>query len=297
MIAVGAVDRQVVVLDRESGESIWRQRVNGTLQAGPLLDVDRLYVATEQAPEGRVYALRLSDGHQLWSRATGSVTAPLVLDRDAVYAATEGGRVLRLRRDRGTVIWRQKLSGAVRAGPVRTGAGLVVATTADSLYLLDLATGRIVARRSTPGAVLGTPALAGTRLFLGTTAGRLLEIAVPALEVQWELNVEDGVYGAPAVSDDTLFALTRAGHLWIVPINASGMARSHSLDVVAVAGPTPTASGVLVASIEGEVLLVDSTTGEICWRAQVEAPVEQPPLVMDRQLIVVGGRGAIHTYR
>jgi hypothetical protein len=29
----------------------------------------------------------------------------------------------------------------------------------------------------------------------------------------------------------------------------------------------------------------------------VDGPVEQPPLVRDRQLVVVGGRGAIHTYR
>jgi hypothetical protein len=69
------------------------------------------------------------------------------------------------------------------------------------------------------------------------------------------------------------------------------------LDVVSVAGPTPVAAGVLVASVSGEVLLVDRAEGKILWRARLDGPIEQPPLVRDRQLVVVAGRGDIHTYR
>jgi hypothetical protein len=49
--------------------------------------------------------------------------------------------------------------------------------------------------------------------------------------------------------------------------------------------------------VGGEVLLVDPASGQVNWRAQVHGPVEQPPLVVDRQLVVVGGRGDIHSYR
>jgi hypothetical protein len=49
--------------------------------------------------------------------------------------------------------------------------------------------------------------------------------------------------------------------------------------------------------VSGEVLLVDRVTGTIHWRAQVGGPIEEPPLVRDRQLVVVAGRGNIHTYR
>jgi hypothetical protein len=45
------------------------------------------------------------------------------------------------------------------------------------------------------------------------------------------------------------------------------------------------------------VLLVDRTTGAIRWRAQVVGPIEEPPLVRDRQVVVVAGRGNIHSYR
>ncbi len=297
VIAVGVAERQVVLLDRGSGEQIWRQGVDGTVRAGPLLDGDRLYVATEQTPEGRVYALRLRDGQRLWSRRTGGVVAPLALDRDALYAASEDGQVFRLSAAHGTVDWRRTLPGAVRAGPVPSAAGLLVATTADTVFLLQSGNGAVLRRVATPGAVLGTPALAGARLFFGTTTGHLVALALPSFEVRWDLALDDAMYGPPALAGDTLFAVTRGGTLWVVPIDSPDGARAHELSIAAVAGATATASGVLVASVGGEVLLVHRGTGEILWRAQVEAPVEQPPLVLERQVVVVGGRGAIHTYR
>ena len=68
VVAVGTADRNIVLVDRASGDVLWRSHVNGTVRAGPLLDEDRLYAATESAPEGRVYAIRLRDGRRLPGR-------------------------------------------------------------------------------------------------------------------------------------------------------------------------------------------------------------------------------------
>lgn len=297
VIVVGVAERQVVLLDRTSGQPFWRQTVDGTVLSGPLLDGDRLYVATEETPDGTVRALRLRDGDRLWKRRTGSVAAPLALLGPALYAGTETGIVYRLGLEHGEVTWRRQLPGAVRAGPVPNAAGVAVATTADTIFLLDAVSGDVLARQATAGTVLGTPVLDGQRLYAGTTAGELLEIALPALEIVWRQPVGSPVLGALALVGETLYAVTRDGALWVVPLAERDSARTHLLDVAALAGPTPTAAGVLVASVSGEVLLVDAASGSIQWRTTVEGPVEHPPLVLDRQLIVVGGRGTIHTYR
>jgi hypothetical protein len=94
-----------------------------------------------------------------------------------------------------------------------------------------------------------------------------------------------------------LYALARNGRLWIIPAGAPAAARSLDLGIVATAGPTPVAAGVLVASVSGEVLLVSRADGSILWRARVDGPVEQPPLVHERQLVVIAGRGDIQVYR
>jgi len=296
VLAVGTVDRTLVLVDRTSGEVLWRQRVDGTIRAGPLLDEDRLYVATEAQPVGRVYAMRLRDGRSIWRTGVGGVVAPLANDGEALYAGTEGGTVVRLDPEGGRITWRRVLTGAIRAAPVATPHGLAVVTTADTLYLLDRTTGRVRARVATPGAVVSTPATDGQRIYLGTMSGRVVAVDLPELTVRWEHDARDVVYGAPALSHDTLYVLTRDGHLWLIPVDAPAAAMSHALGIVATAGPTPIVSGVLVGSVSGEILLVDRG-GTILWRAQVAGPIEEPPLVQGRQLIVVAGRGDIHAYR
>ena len=297
VVAVGTADRNLVLVDRSSGDVLWRSHLDGSVRAGPLLDEDRLYVATESQPQGRVYAIRLRDGRQLWRTPAGSVTAPLAFDGEGIYAGTEDGLVLRLEPERGKVEWRRPLSGAVRAGPVVTPSGLVVATTSDTLFLLDRQTGAVRAQRSLPGAVLATPATDGRRVFLATTNGRIVAVDLASWSVAWDRGAGDAVYGAPALVADTLFVLARDGRLWMIPVDAPDNATSHTLDIVATAGPTPLASGVLVGSVSGEVLLVDPRSGAIRWRAQVAGPIEEPPLVRDRQVVVIAGRGNIHTYR
>jgi outer membrane protein assembly factor BamB len=132
---------------------------------------------------------------------------------------------------------------------------------------------------------------------LTTTNGHVVAVDVAAWSVRWDRSAGDAIYGAPALVGDTLFVLSRDGRLWLIPIEAPETATSHTLDIVASAGPTPVASGVLAASVSGEILLVDPGTGAIRWRAQVAGPIEEPPLVRDRQVVVVAGRGNIHTYR
>lgn len=297
VIAVGLGERYVVLLDRTTGQVIWRTRLHGTIQGGPLLDEDRLYAATQTTPEGRVYALRLKNGDIIWKTRVGSVEAPLAFDGDALFAGTEEGLVVRLDAERGSIAWRRRLAGAVRAAPVVTPDGLAVMTTSDTLYLLDPVTGEIRGRMHTPGSVLSAPALDGHRLLMGTTGGHLLEVQLPALTIAWDRAAGDAVYGSPALSGDTMYALARDGTLWIVPLTSPDAARSLKLDLVALAGPTPIASGLLVAGVNGEVLLVNRDNGSVVWRAHLDGPIEQPPLVRDRQLVVIAGRGDIHTYR
>ncbi|MGH7529121.1 MAG: PQQ-binding-like beta-propeller repeat protein [Gemmatimonadales bacterium] len=297
VLAVGTTDHDVVLIDRATGEVLWREGVDGSVRGGPLLDEDRLYVAIEGEPEGRVSALRLRDGEPLWRRAFPSVAAPLAFDGAALYAGAEDGTVARLDADSGRIVWRRALPGAVRAAPVPTPHGLAVATTADTLFLLDPTDGQVRARLATPGAVLGSPASDGERLYAGTVTGTVLAIQLSDFTVAWQHAAGDAVYGAPALAGDTLYVLARNGRLWLIPVHAPHDADSHALGIVATAGPTPLVTGVLVGSVEGEVLLVDRSTGAILWRAEVTGPVEEPPLVRDRQVVVASGQGNIQAYR
>jgi outer membrane protein assembly factor BamB len=293
VVAVGTSDRAVVLLDRASGQRIWRRSVRGTVAGGPLIAGPRVFAATQAVPDGRVYALDLRTGKALWTARTAGVTAPLALADSLVIAVTDAGDVLALAAATGVQRWKRAVGRSARATPVPTADGIAVATLGDSLFLLDATTGAVRAAIATPGTILSAPACNGRQLVFGTTAGRLLGVALPTLAVSWDRAVEDAVYGAVALVSDTALALTGGGTLWYVPLDAPGAARQVPLEVPSTAGPTPIAGGVLVAGLSGEVLLVNGANGAVRWRLQRRAPIEEPPLVRDGQLFLVSGGGTV----
>jgi outer membrane protein assembly factor BamB len=296
LVAVSQVDRQVALLDRSTGDIIWRHRLRANIGSGPLIDDDRLYVAT-QTDAGQVVALALRTGKQAWATALGDVAAPLALHDAVVVAATVEGRVAALRAATGRPVWRVRLSGAVRAAPVITGAGVLVATTDDSLFLLDGATGAVRERRATVGTVLAAPAVAGGLVLVGTTAGHLEACDSATLVPRWRLDVGGEVVGSVAVQGRAAYVLTALGDLWTVPLDAPERAHSVPLGIVARAGPTPVAGGVIVAAIDGQLALVDASTGERRWSARIQPPVVQPVIAGERFLVATSERGAVVAFR
>ena len=296
LVALAQVDRQVALLDRATGDVIWRARLPTTPGAGPLIDADRLLVGTQE-PTGRVFALRLSNGGRVWSAAAGDVAAPLALDDSVVYAGTTTGDVLALRAADGRRLWRARLPGAVRAPPLPTPAGLVVATTTDSLFLLDRRSGAVRVRRRLEGSVLAAPASLDTLLVAGTTAGELVALRGDSLAPLWRVDLGAPAAGSVAVRAGVAYALDAAGTLWRVPLADPAAASHVATAVVTRAGPTPTPSGVLLAGVDGTLVLVDPATGAHLWSSAVQPPLEQPALVDGRFILAAAARGVVMAFR
>ena len=267
------------------------------MAGGPLLDGNRLYVATQATPNGRVLALRLKTGASIWTTHTDGVSAPLALTDSLVVAVSDAGVVQAFDAATGDSVWRRSLGRAARATPVPVGDGIIVATIGDSLYLLDIASGAVRARLATPGTVLGTPVTDGGHLYCATTSGHLLAVALPGFSVDWDHALGDAVYGAPALTRDTLYVMTIGGTLWRIPVAAPDQARSIALGVPAIAGPTLVSGGILIGGMSGEVVLLDAATDSVRWRMHVRGPIEEPPLVRARQLILVSGGGAVEAFQ
>jgi len=297
VIVVGTADRTVVLLERDQGRVLWRRRVPGTVAGGPLLDGHRVFVATQATPKGRILALRLRTGATLWAAASEGVSAPLALTDSLLVAVSDAGLVQALDASTGAPVWQRSVRRAARAAPVPVAGGIAVATIGDSLYFLDTATGTVRARLATPGTILGTPVTDGRFLYCATTAGRLLAVAVPDLTVAWDRPLGDAVYGAPALVRDSLYLVTANGTLWRIPVEAPELARATALRVPATAGPTLVAGGILIGATSGEVLLLDAATDSIRWRMHVRGPIQEPPIVRDRQLILVSGGGAVEAFQ
>jgi outer membrane protein assembly factor BamB len=274
----------------------WRRRLDRAPGAGPLLRDDRVLVA-EQGQDGRVRALRLSDGRELWSRTGGDVTAPLAMNRAELYAGSLDGRVTKLSAHDGSVLWRTRVSGGVRAAPLPAGGLVIVATVSDSMFALDDSGGAVRRRRPTLGTVLAAPALAGSVIVFGTSAGRLEAADAASLMPLWTLDLPDPIVGSVAVRGNTAYAVTARGLLVAVSLEGPGAgSRRVEVGLVARAGPMPVPGGVFVSGLNGEILWLGPAL-ERRWSARVEAPVVEPVLVDGRTLLVVSQRGDVVAFR
>lgn len=299
-VVAGTSDRHFAVLDRQTGEILWRKKLAGSVSSVPIVAGATVYAATER-PDGRVYALRLQDGKKRWEANTGPVTAHLALAGGLLLAARVN-EIAALDTATGEHRWRTRISGAVRAAPTVFDGHVFVTTVTDSAFVVRVEDGAIVGRVPLDGTVIGTPALADAgrhELVAATASGTVFALtATPAaLDERWSVQVDAPVVGHVAVAGDTAFAVTRVGSLWIIPLADPGRARRHELKVGAVAGPAPFAQGVFVATIGGEVLWIDAATGEVRWIIRVDGPVSEPPIVRNGEMLIVSGRGDILVYR
>lgn len=294
---VTSVDRFVSALDTRTGRRLWRWRGPGTFATGAITDGTRAFVATE-GTTGAVSAIALSSGRRRWQTMVGDVSAPLTLDGGSVYGVTQQGMAFALRARDGQRRWVRRV-GSSRSGVLVTGGRAYLATLADSLVALDTADGRVLSSTPLPTTTIAPLALADdTTAILASPAGWLLAVALPAGRVRWQVKTSAPVYGAPVVAFDTVFALGNDCTLVFVPLAAPGAGESRPVaDCTTVAAPAILREDVIVATVGGDLRLVDRRTGHTRWSAHVGSELRHPPSVHRGQIAVAAIIGDVVSFR
>lgn len=296
VVAIASVDRHVSLWNRETGDRIWRRRLDAPTTSGVVLAGDVAY-ATTSGREGRVHALRLTDGSRIWAATVGPTVGPLAVSGRAVVVTTRTGAVVALRPDDGSVVWRRRLRRPIRAGVTLLDRRRALVATDDSLLALSLEDGtteRAVAMR---GAQLAPPALSDSSIVVTSPDGYVAAFARPTLERLWSVEVGEPIFGSPTIARDTVFAVSVTGTLWAIPLENPPAWATVELDEPVRAPPAPLARGVLVGTVAGEVLQATFDGSPTRNRARVDGPIEHQPIVRQGTLLVMDGRGRLHAWR
>lgn len=194
LVLVRAVDGRLFAFDADDGSRRWvvDQQVPRLSLRGngpPLISNDLAICGFDN---GRLMAVTLGGGVSAWDVAVGQshgsteiqrlidLDAPPVVDGDDLFAVGYQGRVARIARDSGQVLWARDLSSY--RGLAVSGEAIYVATSEGYVVRLDRRTGtekwrqKALARRS-----LSAPAVVDGRVVVGDYDG----------VVHW-LDAEDG---------------------------------------------------------------------------------------------------------
>jgi outer membrane protein assembly factor BamB len=294
---VTSTDRWIYALDTRNGETFWRRRGDGAHAVGAAVGAGRVFVASE-GTGGRVTALRLTDGKRIWQTVVGDVSSPLVLRDTVLYAVNEQGMVVALGAASGDAIWR-RYAGPSRSGALVTAHHVIVATLRDSLFVIERERGIVVGASRLPAATAAPLALLDdTTVALTSPEGSVHAIHIPSGRTLWSVRAGEPVPGPPVVHADTVFALGGSCTLIRVPRHAPfAMQRDSVPGCVTVAAPLVLSSGVLIATVAGDITYISRTTGRATWSRRIGGAFRHPPVVRDRQVVLATLDGEILGFR
>ena len=226
----------LLAIDAEKGLERWSVPLRFAGSCSPVIDGDRVYVATQ---EGHISAFSAETGDEVWHYRNDNLLfgSPAVAD-GAVVIADEAGVVTAIDARTGRELWQRPTGGEAFTTPAIAHGVAFVATNAPSLTAFDLKTGNQLWRRDIGGE--SSPAAAGGTVFLGGDDQSVRAIDAATGETRWSSPLgytirssvtyaDDGVYIG---SGPTLAAIDRhdGSSLWT---HVTGGAVTADLAVVA----------------------------------------------------------------
>lgn len=293
--------------------------------------------ATPVAAGGRIFAMDAgrsvtaitNAGAVIW---TADVTAPfdaradvsgggLATAGDKVFVTTGAGEVIALTSASGSVIWRQRLDGAISAPPTVDGGRVYAMGRNGSAAALDSATGRILwqldgAPRA--GGMLGAGAIAasGGQVYLPYAGGQLNAVAADGA-TQWAAGIAGArlgraytgfgdVTGDPVVANGVIYVGSAAGKT--AAISAATGQRIWTANEGALNAPLVAGGSVFVVNDQARLVRLDAATGAVIWAQTMpyfrdERPrrlkaitAHYGPVLAGGRIVVASGDGTLRLF-
>ena len=289
--AAGA--RDVLALDAETGETLWKRRLDFPLSAGPGAGSSLIALGTF---DGRVLGLSSEDGRLLWeSGVTSEVLAVPRISVTRVAVRAADGRVFGLDTVSGRRQWLFERSAPVltlrgTSSPVLAGGSVYVGLDTGKLAALDAGDGKL-GWESTVALASGRSDLermvdidADPQVYRGEVyavsyQGRLAALDAGSGQLRWERALS--AHAGLAVDSEAVFVTDADNRVWGID-RRSGAAlwRQDDLRGLALTGPAVFAEHVVVADDEGFLNWLSRRDGSIVQRQKIGgAPLVAPPQV------------------
>ena len=225
-LAVTLEDGRRLLLDPETGRTLWTAEAEGSLSCGPAQCGGLLVWGTS---DGRLVARQASDGSASWNEEVGDEIATINADESSVYFVGRG-RTGRSKRAKGPFVgraavsakgaevkWRSRVGGSSSIEPFLLGPVVAFACHDGYLHAHERGDGRLAWRTDLPARLGASPRLVGGRLevLLPLTGWAVSVAADNGAVMGWtQLEDEDETFVGPvALTNGYTVAATSFGRL------------------------------------------------------------------------------------
>lgn len=280
LIAYGTLNGEVIALNAETGEELWRNLVSSEVIAPPTIGEGKVVVRTI---DGRLFALDATSGERLWQAdrnvplLTQRGTSAPVLVGGIVIAGFDNGKVAAFRAENGQQLWEKRIGQPTGRSEIERIADV------DS-----------------------TPVIYGTSMYAASFNGSVVAIDLRNGETQWQRELS--TYQNVAVDLQTLVVSTARGHVTAIDRQSGYVVWTQKdLENRRLSAPAIIGDYIVVADFEGQVYWLNRTDGKFVSRYKIggagkgestqyvgkhtrtvkldnsssENPLQAPPLVFD----------------
>ncbi len=225
-------------------------------------------------------------------RFLNSIPGSPVIRDEIIYVGLDDGAVVALSLASGDELWTAPVGGAVYAAPLLVGDTLYTGTLTGSLHALDTATGRLRWTLNTGGEIHGSPNFFAGRadkfVLVGNYDNRLLAVTAATGEVAWEHRTGHHINGTPAIAGEEVVVGSCDHRVHILDATNGREERRVDAEGYVAGSVVAVNDWVFAATWGGEVLKIDTNTGDIAWRFMIDGEGFQAPLAVAPRTVVGG---------
>ena len=190
-----ATEGGVQALEPSTGAARWRTTLPGALLT---ITWDTGWLLCSNAT-GDLAALRASDGELVWRAELGAtLVGPPVAGLDRVYVPLDGGRIVSLELATGARSWERVVPGRVM-GVHAVDSQLIVGTTGNAVFSLDLASGRQRWRWRVGADPAGPAASDDRHVYFAARDNVLRAVDVRSGNLRWTVDLPSRPVGGPQI--------------------------------------------------------------------------------------------------
>jgi len=271
LLLMGTQDGEVFAFDATTGTQRWSATVTSEVLAAPV-EADGIVVV--RCIDGRIFGLDADTGQRVWiydhsvPLLTLRGNAPLLLRAGVVFVGYDGGQVVALRLDDGTLMWEQTL---------------VTTEGRTELERLSDIDGQLV--------------FIASDLLVSSYKNRLASLAADSGRLLWFKDVSS----ATGVSVDriNLTLSDKEGHVWLLDRRNGAESWKHNqLLRRGLTRPVFYGSFIVVGDQDGYLHWINIDNGQFAAREKVGGKgFSGPPLVVGNTLYVMTKKGELTAFR
>ena len=260
---------EAIALTANSGALVWRKKMPVSLRAAPTVSDGIMYFT---GVSNEVFALRTSDGSQVWStEGTGQrasiigSTSPAV-DKGVVVVPTTTGEVMAYNVSDGFSTWTDSLTSS---DPVTAAANI--------------------------GAIAGRPVIDGEHVYAISNAGKLASISLANGERVWAEELSGTQ--TPWVAGDYVFVIANGRTLTAVSRRNGAVRWTADLPGKLWAGPVMAGGRLLAVSSDGKLAAVSPQSGEVVSNTKPGSAFYIAPVVANGVVYILADDGTLTALR